>query len=90
MSSKRVLKLRSAVHDTPENEDVRRRYVDKFERIGAISHIYSEDSVMALVNIYRNIGRHMESEFLDGRMDSVEYQRQQKRIQAEMDKLTRA
>jgi len=90
MSSKRVLKLRSAVHDTPENEDVRRRYVDKFERIGAISQFYSEDSVMALVNIYRNIGREMENEFLEKRMDSAEYQRQQKRIQDEMDKLTRA
>jgi hypothetical protein len=90
MSSKRVLKLRSAVHDTPENEDVRRRYVDKFERIGAISHIYSEDSVMALVNIYRNIGREMENDLNEKRIDSAEYQRQQKRIQAEMDKLTSA
>jgi len=90
MSSKRVLQLRSAIHDTPEKEDVRRRYVDKFERIGAISQFYSEDSVMALVNVYRNIGRHMESEFLEGRMDSAEYQRQIKRIDAEMDKLTRA
>ena len=90
MSSKRVLQLRSAIHDTPENEDVRRRYVDKFERIGAISHIYSEDSVMALVNIYRNIGREMENDLNEKRIDSAEYQRQQKRIQAEMDKLTRA
>ena len=90
MSSKRVLQLRSAIHDTPENEDVRRRYVDKFERIGAISHIYSEDSVMALVNIYRNIGREMENDLNEKRIDSAEYQRQQKRIQAEMDKLTSA
>jgi hypothetical protein len=64
--------------------------VDKFERIGAISHIYSEDSVMALVNIYRNIGREMENDLNEKRIDSAEYQRQQKRIQAEMDKLTSA
>ena len=87
--SKRVLQLRSAIHPTPENEQMRRKYVDKFEQIGSISQFYSEDSVMVLVNVYRNIQKELERDFVDGRMDSTEYHKQTIQIEREMDKLTR-
>ena len=86
MSSNLVRNLRSVV-ETDEVLAHHRSYIDRFDKIRTISQFYSEDSAMALVNMYRNILLGVEKDFTAGRIDVHEFQRQKTQIERETHKL---
>ena len=89
MSSKYTAKLRSAVFNIENDEQVvRRRYVDRFEKIGTISKFYSEDGGLALVNIYRNALSLLETEKAEIGMET--YVVQKRKIESEINRLLMA